>query len=141
MLKQLSYGLLLLALSVCVHAVGMTAMLRWLLRVHPRVGTRFLPVTWLLIKLAWSLIAVHLVEIAIWALFFCVKGCMPDVESAFYFAGVTYTTLGYGDLVLPKGWEVAGAHRGSDGHSDVRLVHRLLFRGGYQAAHPNQGSQ
>lgn len=31
---------------------------------------------------------------------------MPDAESAFYFSGVTYTTVGYGDLVLPKPWRL-----------------------------------
>jgi hypothetical protein len=32
---------------------------------------------------------------------------MPaNAESAFYFSGVTYTTLGYGDLVLAKPWRL-----------------------------------
>ena len=31
---------------------------------------------------------------------------MPDAESAFYFAGVTYTTVGYGELVLSKPWRM-----------------------------------
>jgi hypothetical protein len=34
------------------------------------------------------------------------QGCLPDAESAFYFSGVTYTTVGYGDLVLPKPWRI-----------------------------------
>jgi hypothetical protein len=25
-----------------------------------------------------------------------------------YFSSVTYTTVGYGDVVLPKGWRLAG---------------------------------
>ena len=32
--------------------------------------------------------------------------CFPDAESAFYFAGVTYTSVGYGDLVLPVRWRI-----------------------------------
>jgi hypothetical protein len=31
---------------------------------------------------------------------------MPDAESAFYFSAVTYTSLGYGDLLLPKAWRL-----------------------------------
>ena len=34
---------------------------------------------------------------------------MPDLQSAFYFSGVTYTTTGYGDLVLPREWRLVGA--------------------------------
>ena len=31
----------------------------------------------------------------------CGEECLPDAESAFYFSGVTYATIGYGDLVWP----------------------------------------
>ena len=34
---------------------------------------------------------------------------MPDAQSAFYFSAVTYTTTGYGDLVLPPEWRLLGA--------------------------------
>ena len=34
------------------------------------------------------------------------RGSLPNAESAFYFSGVTYTTLGYGDLVLAKPWRL-----------------------------------
>ena len=34
---------------------------------------------------------------------------MPDLQSALYFSAVTYTTTGYGDLVLPKEWRLVGA--------------------------------
>ena len=34
---------------------------------------------------------------------------MPDLDSAIYFSAVTYTTTGYGDLVLPEDWRMVGA--------------------------------
>jgi hypothetical protein len=34
---------------------------------------------------------------------------MPDLQSALYFSAVTYTTTGYGDLVLSKEWRLVGA--------------------------------
>jgi len=34
--------------------------------------------------------------------------CLPDAESSFSCAGVTYTTVGYGALVLPKEWRLLG---------------------------------
>jgi hypothetical protein len=33
---------------------------------------------------------------------------MPDLPTAFYFSAVTYTTTGYGDLVLPPEWRLVG---------------------------------
>ena len=51
----------------------------------------------------------HLIEITVWALFFQWKQAMPDLSSALYFSAVTYTTTGYGDLVLPAEWRLVGA--------------------------------
>jgi hypothetical protein len=47
-----------------------------------------------------------LAQIAVWGLFYYWQGCFPNAESAFYFSGVTYTTVGYGDLVLPEPWRI-----------------------------------
>ena len=51
----------------------------------------------------------HLVEITVWASFFVWQDAMPDLSSALYFSAVTYTTTGYGDLVLPMEWRLVGA--------------------------------
>jgi hypothetical protein len=56
-----------------------------------------------------------MVEIAVWAFFYRWQHCLPDLESAFYFAGTTYTTVGYGDLVLPKEWRLFGPLEGLTG--------------------------
>jgi hypothetical protein len=45
----------------------------------------------------------------VWGLFYLWSGGMPDLHSALYFSCVTYTTTGYGDLVLPKAWRVLGS--------------------------------
>ena len=76
---------------------------------------RFWPIAWLLIRLAWWLIVVHLLEIAVWGLFFWWQRCLPDAESSFYFSGVTYATIGYGDLVLPNEWRLFGPVEGLTG--------------------------
>ena len=48
-------------------------------------------------------------------LFYLWWGCLPDAESAFYFAGVTYTTIGYGELVLVKPWRMLAPIEGLTG--------------------------
>ena len=103
----------LLALTVMIHAAGLSAML-------PRVASalsdrRFWPVMRQLHRIAWRLILLHLAEIAAWALFYWWQKCLPDAESSFYFSGVTYVTLGYGDLVLPKEWRLLGPVEGLTG--------------------------
>ena len=54
----------------------------------------------------WWLILLHLLEISIWGLFYLWRGYLPNAEAAFYFSGVTYTSLGYGDVVLAKPWRL-----------------------------------
>ena len=107
MLARLLFAFGLMALCVAIHGVGVTAMLRWLDR-SGVVSRTFWGWTRLLIGLAGGTIVVHLIEIAAWALFYAWKKAMPDVQSALYFSVVTYTTTGYGDLVLPKEWRLIG---------------------------------
>jgi hypothetical protein len=106
MLPELLAASSLLALTVTIHAAGLAALLRYALRFVARPDTRFWPMTWLLVRVAWCLTLVHLVEIAVWAMFYWWQKCLPDAESSFYFSGVTYTTVGYGDLVLPSEWRL-----------------------------------
>ena len=113
--EQLISGSLLLAVTVIVHAVGMVSLVRWVVLPRIREVPGFWATTWLLVRIAWLLIGLHLVEIAVWALFFWRQQCLPDLESAFYFSGVTYATVGYGDLVLPKGWRLLGPVEGLTG--------------------------
>jgi hypothetical protein len=98
----------LVATTVVIHATGLGMVLSHGLDSTVRPDTRFWPITWLLIRIAWLLIVIHMFEIAVWALFFWWQKCLPDGWSSFYFSGVTYTTVGYGDLVLPKEWRLFG---------------------------------
>ena len=108
MIAKLLIASCLVATTVMIHAIGLGMTLSYVLRSTVRSDTRVWPITWLLIRIAWLLIVIHLFEIAVWALFFWWQKCLPDAESSFYFSGVTYATLGYGDLLLPKEWRLFG---------------------------------
>jgi hypothetical protein len=114
-LSKILIAFILVAATVSVQAVGLAALLKALLKSYAQLPTRFWPVTWLLIRVTWALIFIHVTEIAVWALFFWWHRCLPDVESSFYFSGVTYATIGYGDLVLPKEWRLFGPVEGLTG--------------------------
>ena len=116
MITNLLFGSALVAITVMIHASGLALVLSHVL--HSKVqseDTRFWPITWLLIRIAWLLIVIHIFAILVWALFFWLAKCMPDIESSFYFSAVTYATIGYGDLVLPKEWRMLGPIEGFTG--------------------------
>lgn len=54
------------------------------------------------------LLFAHTVHIYTWAFFIWLLGALPGYEEPIYFALVTYTTVGYGDVVLPKDFRVFG---------------------------------
>lgn len=106
MLANLAIAFALLALTVAIHAAGLAFVMRRLELSGTMNDSRFGPCTLLLIRLAMWVVAIHCVEICVWALFYWVERCLPDFETSLYFAIVTYTTLGYGDVVLPLGWRL-----------------------------------
>jgi len=107
MVAKLLIGWALMACCVMIHAMGVAASVRRL-RAR-RVVQGFWASSWLFIRLTELIIAVHLMEVAAWAGFYVWLRAMPDLQSALYFSAVTYTTTGYGDLVLPGEWRLLGA--------------------------------
>lgn len=61
------------------------------------------------------LLLLHLLEAGIWAGFYLASGALPDFEIAAYFSLTSYTTLGYGDVVLPAPWRLLGPFEGALG--------------------------
>jgi hypothetical protein len=127
MIAKLLIASCLVASTVMIHAVGLGMTLSYVLRSTVPPDTRVWPITWLLIRIACLLIVIHLFEIAVWALFFWWQKCLPDAESSFYFSGVTYATIGYGDLVLPKEWRLFGPIEGLTGILMCGLSTAFLF--------------
>ena len=108
MVVKLTLALSLMAVCVAMHTVGVTCALRWLRRrAQPAPG--LWPGTRLLIGLAAWIILLHLVAITAWGLCYAWTGAMHGVQTALYFSAVTYTTTGYGDLLLPEAWRLVGA--------------------------------
>jgi ion channel len=107
MVIRLLAGCCVMALCVTIHAGGVTWALRQLRR-SPVRALRFWGSTWLFILVAVWIVLLHLVEISVWAAVYVWNGAMADLPTALYFSAVTYTTTGYGDLVLPKDWRLDG---------------------------------
>jgi hypothetical protein len=58
----------------------------------------------LMSSVVFLLLALHVLEIFVWSAALVFAGLVPDWRTAGLFAGNTYTTLGYGAYVLPRGW-------------------------------------
>jgi len=117
MLTQILIGGALIVVTVLIHALGMSASLRFLKRaVEKKVGMASLWFRALVIAaVVLILLAATLFEAGIWAATYGVLGAIPEVEEALYFSMVTYTTLGYGDVVLDEQWRLLASIEAANG--------------------------
>ena len=54
-------------------------------------------------------LAAHTIQIYLWALVYWAIGALGGYETPIYFALVTYSTLGYGDVTLATDFRIFGA--------------------------------
>ena len=110
----------LLATCVIVQSLGMLVLIRWLSRVRRVLESRstYLRVA-LLLRLFVGIVLLHLVQVGLWAVVFWRAKELPNVETALYFSLATYTTIGFGDVVLGPWWRVLA---GIEGLTGILLV-------------------
>ncbi|MDP3849814.1 MAG: potassium channel family protein [Luteolibacter sp.] len=111
MLKLLLLLFLLVTACVAIHGLGMIIGLRWLGRTRPAHHHHFsLPAMfWLLVRVVYGLLLLHLLQILVWAACYHWNACFQDFTTAFYYSATSYSTVGYGDVVPPEKWRVLGA--------------------------------
>jgi hypothetical protein len=61
------------------------------------------------------LMAAHTLEVFAWTLTYALVGAVPPEAGRAYFAFVNYTTLGYGDVLPVKAWEMLGPFTAMNG--------------------------
>ncbi len=85
-------------------------------------------------------------EASLWAAVYMLTGAFQDFEAALYFSTVTFTTLGYGDVVLDERWRLMASFEAANGiiifglstAVVVATVQRVYF-GAEPARHRNAG--
>jgi voltage-gated potassium channel Kch len=125
-LQQLSIGAGMIALTVMVHATFMAAMASWFRRHPPRLHTPFRQAFTIATVVIWFFLAIA-VQAWAWALLFILLGAFEALEPALYFTTVTYTTLGYGDVVLGEDWRLLSAFAAANGTIMIGWTTALVF--------------
>ena len=105
---DVAFGGGMLLLIVIIHAAGVR-----LVTDHVAHRTRVImlrPRIWradiLMASSVSMLLALHLAETVVWASSLVYGGLVASWRAAGFFAGNTYTTVGYGNFVLAPGWEM-----------------------------------
>ena len=102
-LQQILLGTGLLAFSAVVHVSVIAISIPFFARLSSYMPSDKMPrlrsVIFLLFAVA-ILVVAHTIQVWSWAASFLLMTGLPNLSTSFYFATVTYTTLGYGDIVL-----------------------------------------
>ena len=125
-------GLLIMFITTVIHAVFMMAInsvLEWrLARFGPTRGHIDRAVLVSVLAL-WMFLAI-VIEVWMWALLYLYDPSittLPDMETAFYFSMVTFTTLGYGDVVLTGQWRALASIQAANGVIVFGWTTALIF--------------
>ena len=117
MSNLLILGAAVFLLTVVIQIIAVIALVRYL-RLHDRLGridTRFWYATWTLVGAMLILFVGHLFHVGIWAALFHRLGTFEEFETAFYHSAVNFSSLGYGDIVMPEGLRLLGAMEAAGG--------------------------
>jgi len=105
---DLAFGGAMLVFIVLFHGAGIRAITGHLVRRSQYILSH--PTYWradlLMASTVFALLALHVLEIFLWAASMVYSGMLNDWRTAGFFAGNTYTTIGYGNFVLPVRWNM-----------------------------------
>jgi hypothetical protein len=105
---DVAFGGGMLLVIMIIHATGVRGVTSYVAHRTHAILAR--PRGWradvLMATSVFMLLVLHLVELVVWAASLVAGGLVTSWRAAGFFAGNTYTTVGYGNFVLPAGWEM-----------------------------------
>jgi hypothetical protein len=131
-LKMIATGLGMMVLTIIIHSLFMVIGTKAAIWRRSRFGdvknetVKALPLSVLTV---WMFLAIVL-EAWLWALLYLFSpliSSLPDMETAFYFSMVTFTTLGFGDVVLTGQWRTLASIQAANGVIIFGWTTALIF--------------
>ena len=129
MLIQLVLGFVWTCLTIVVAVAFIVALMEVIDRIERKaIGVSEILRSGYILTFAviWMLIAM-IVVVAAWAFLFAVIGAFTRIEDSFYFAIVSITTVGFGDIVLDENWRILSGFAAADGFIIFGLDTAVLF--------------
>ncbi len=144
MLTQISIGGVLIVTTVLIHAISLELIMRAVYSFPAHVLARWRMATLALV--VFGVFVAHVLEVWVWAVFYFLNAAIeaiPTLEAAFYFSTSTFTTVGFGDLVLTERWRLLSSIESINGMilfgwstAFIFEVYRLVSRQAYSAREP-----
>jgi voltage-gated potassium channel len=108
-LQQLTVAALLITLTLSLQSAGMAGFVIWVRAYFAKNTSRLgvMRCADLMVRVTHAMLTLQLFEIVLWSGFYRWK-CFPSWDTALYFSATSYSTVGYGDVLLPNSWRMLG---------------------------------
>ena len=118
-ITQLIIGILLISLTVIIHAVALDYLMNFIEKISPKTF-KYSPRMWQPLMLVIAVMGCFFTlvfEIWLWAVLYMGVGVaeLSTFESALYFSTTTFTTVGYGDVYLGTDWRLLSSFQSANG--------------------------
>ena len=115
MLLNIAIAAFLMVVNTAIHATGMVLAMR---SIHSEesllkrvLQTKVQKVSGIVLLMFLA----SLLEVLVWAVTFLALNAIEGFERALYFSMVTFTTLGYGEIVLDEEWRLLASFAAANG--------------------------
>ena len=116
MLLNIAIAALMMVATTVIHAGGMILALHAIRPKKARWKQRFRRLhTCRVSGIVLLMFLVSLAEVSAWAAAYLALNAIQGFERALYFSMVTFTTLGYGDIVLDERWHLLASFEAANG--------------------------
>jgi hypothetical protein len=114
MLMNIAIAAALMVATTAIHAGGMVLTMSALRAHSSRHRLKHTRVYWVC-GVVLLMFIVSLLEVLVWAVTYLTLNAIDGFEKALYFSMVTFTTLGYGEIVLDEHWRLLAASEAGNG--------------------------
>lgn len=131
-INEIVVGVGMMVLTTIIHATFMVSGMKaaaWRQSRFGRARRELAKVVLVSALTAWMFLAI-VIEAWVWALLYLYHPLittLPDLQTAFYFSMVTFTTVGYGDVVLTGNWRTLASIQAANGVIVFGWTTALIF--------------
>ncbi len=127
--SQIAIGSVLMIVSVMLSAVFFMALELLVARAHRWLIRRpHLPkLVFVLLAAVIAALGMITVSVWVWALAFLWLDIFITLEAALYFALVCFTTLGFGDVILPHDWRILSGMTAANGFLNIGMMSAIVI--------------
>ena len=115
--REIAIAAAIVSVCMVIHLAGIVLMAEWLFRrrdvLERTASSRQFALK--IVTLFAGILLLHLIQTSLWAVFYYTQSLFSDFETSLYFSMTSFTTIGYGDVLLPRNWRLLGVIEGISG--------------------------